>query len=121
MKRFDFDNGAPDRRGTGSYKWDSTVNKDVIPLWVADMDFTTAPVIIDALKKRVEHGVFGYVKVDEDYYKALTGWFERRHGWTINPEMVIYTSGVVPAISAIIKALAPAGSGVILQPPDYNC
>lgn len=117
---FDFDH-APDRRATASYKWDSAPEADVIPLWVADMDFRTAPAIVDALRRRVEHGVFGYVRVPDEYYAALTAWFKRRHGWRFGREEVIYTSGVVPAISAVIKALCPAGSGVVLQTPVYNC
>ena len=118
--RFDFDH-TPDRRGSGSYKWDSSEREDVIPLWVADMDFETAPVIREALRKRVEHGVFGYTRVPDEYYAALSGWFSRRHGWSIDPRDVIYTSGVVPAISAIIKALCKPGEGVIVQTPVYNC
>lgn len=90
-------------------------------MWVADMDFRTAPCIIEALRRRVEHGVFGYTKVGTDYYDALTGWFGRRHGWEINPGDVIYTSGVVPAISAIIKGLTRPGDKVIVQTPVYNC
>lgn len=117
---FDFDTPV-DRHATGSYKWDSIGDREVIPLWVADMDFRTAPVIIEALKKRVDHGVFGYVKVPDEYYEALTRWNLRRHGWSIDPEMVIYTSGVVPAISAIIKALTRPGDGVIVNTPAYNC
>ncbi|MDE6651276.1 MAG: pyridoxal phosphate-dependent aminotransferase [Paramuribaculum sp.] len=112
---------APVRRGTGSYKWDDTDDADVIPIWVADMDFRTAPVVIDALRRRVEHGVFGYTLVGDDYYKSLTDWFANRHGYHFDATQVIYTSGVVPALSAIIKALAPAGSGVIVQTPVYNC
>lgn len=112
---------APVRRGTGSYKWDDTDDPDIIPIWVADMDFRTAPVVIDALRKRVEHGVFGYTLVGDDYYESLTNWFSRRHGYKFNANQVIYTSGVVPALSAIIKALAPAGKGVIVQTPVYNC
>ena len=112
---------TPDRRGSGSYKWDSASDPEVIPLWVADMDFRTAPVVEDALRHRVEHGVFGYTLVGDDYYEALTGWFERRHNYHIDREMVIYTSGVVPAISAIIKALTSPGQGVIVQTPVYNC
>lgn len=119
-KEFDFDH-APQRRGTGSYKWDSSDDPDVLPLWVADMDFTTAPAIIEALRSRVDHGVFGYVRVPDDYYSALTSWFQRRHSWLINRESVIYTSGVVPAISAIIKALTKQGDGVIVMTPVYNC
>lgn len=107
------------RRGTGSYKWDS--RHDVIPLWVADMDFQTAPCIIEALRRRVEHGVFGYTYVGESYYDALIDWFSSRHLYTIDRRDVIYVPGVVPAISAIIKALAPEGSGVIVQTPVYNC
>lgn len=113
---------APDRRGSGSYKWDSEAGAgDVIPLWVADMDFKTVPVVIEALRRRVEHGVFGYTLVDDEYYAALHGWFAERHGYTIDTRQVIYTSGVVPAISAIIKALTKPGEGVIVQTPVYNC
>ena len=113
---------APDRRGSGSYKWDSEAGAgDVIPLWVADMDFKTAPVVIEALRRRVEHGVFGYTLVDDEYYAALRGWFAERHGYTIDTRQVIYTSGVVPAISSIIKALTKPGEGVIVQTPVYNC
>ena len=119
-RHFDFDTPV-DRRGSGSYKWDSASRQDVIPLWVADMDFPTAPVIIDALRRRVDHGVFGYVKVSDDYYDALISWNRHRHGWTINRDMVIYTSGVVPAVSAIIKALTRPGDGVIVNTPAYNC
>ncbi|MDE6497084.1 MAG: pyridoxal phosphate-dependent aminotransferase [Muribaculaceae bacterium] len=121
ISRYDFDNSAPDRRGTASYKWDSAPSDDVIPLWVADMDFRTAPAVVAALRKRVDHGVFGYVKVPDEYYEALTGWFASRHGWQFSREDVIYTSGVVPAISAIIKALCNHGDGVVVQTPVYNC
>lgn len=107
------------RRGTGSYKWDS--RKDVTPLWVADMDFQTAPCIIDALEERVKHGVFGYTLVRDDYYDALIDWFSTRHLYMFSRQDVIYTSGVVPAISAIIKALVAPGEGVIVQTPVYNC
>lgn len=118
MSEFDKVTG---RRGSGSYKWDSAPDPEVIPLWVADMDFPTAPVIREALRRRVEHGVFGYTLVDESYYKALENWFSSRHGYEIDRDLVIYTSGVVPAISAVIKALAAPGEGVIVQTPVYNC
>ena len=120
MEHFDFDEIVC-RRGTGSYKWDTPQADDILPMWVADMDFRTAPCIIEALRRRVEHGVFGYTKVGADYYDALAGWFRRRHGWEINPGDVIYTSGVVPAISAIIKGLTRPGDKVIVQTPVYNC
>ena len=121
MSKIEWFDRAPDRRGSGSYKWDSTADNDVIPVWVADMDFETAPVIKEALRKRVEHGVFGYTLVGDDYYNALISWFNTRHCYDINRENIIYTSGVVPAISAIIKAMTRPGDGVIVQTPVYNC
>lgn len=110
---------TPSRLNTGSYKWDS--RPGVLPLWVADMDFATAPCIIEALRRRVDHGVFGYTLVTPDYYDALTHWFATRHDYHFQPHQVIYTSGVVPAISAIIKALAAPGQGIVVQTPVYNC
>lgn len=119
MKTFDFDEIVP-RRGTNSYKWDSPAG-NVIPMWVADMDFRTAPAIVEALSKRVGHGVFGYTRVPDEYYQAAIDWFVSRHGWRFNREWMIYTSGVVPAISAIIKAITGKGDKVIVQTPAYNC
>lgn len=117
---FDFDT-VVNRRGTCSYKWDSAENPQVLPMWVADMDFRTAPAVIEALRRRVEHGIFGYTRVPDEYYDATIGWFARRHGWNIVRDSIIYTSGVVPAISAIIKALCRPGDKVIVQTPVYNC
>ena len=110
-----------DRRGTDSYKWDSAPEADIIPLWVADMDFETFPGITEALQRRVAHGIFGYTRVPEAYYEAVCRWFGKRHGWHINREDIIYTSGVVPAVSAVIKALTLPGDQVIVQGPVYNC
>lgn len=110
-----------DRRGTDSYKWDSAPEADIIPLWVADMDFETFPAITEALQRRVAHGIFGYTRVPEAYYEAVCRWFGKRHGWHINREDIIYTSGVVPAVSAVIKALTLPGDQVIVQGPVYNC
>lgn len=110
-----------DRRGTDSYKWDSAPEADIIPLWVADMDFETFPGITEALQRRVAHGIFGYTRVPEAYYEAVCRWFGKRHGWRINREDIIYTSGVVPAVSAVIKALTLPGDQVIVQGPVYNC
>ena len=118
--KYNFNEQVP-RRGTCSYKWDSAKNEDVLPMWVADMDFRTAPAIVDALRQRVEHGIFGYTRVPDSYYKAVTDWFVRRHGWAIEREWIIYTSGVVPALSAIIKALTQPGDRVLVQTPVYNC
>lgn len=110
-----------ERRGTDSYKWDSAPEADIIPLWVADMDFETFPGITEALQRRVAHGIFGYTRVPEAYYEAVCNWFGKHHGWHINREDIIYTSGVVPAVSAVIKALTLPGDQVIVQGPVYNC
>ena len=118
--KYDFDKITP-RRGTNSYKWDSAKDADVLPMWVADMDFQTAPCITEALTKRVAHGIFGYTKVPEEYYEAVMSWFSRRHGWKIERDWFIYTSGVVPAISAVIKALAKPGDKILTLTPVYNC
>ena len=110
-----------DRRDTDSYKWDSAPEADIIPLWVADMDFETFPAITEALQRRVARGIFGYTRVPEAYYEAVCRWFKKRHGWHINREHINYTSGVVPAVSAVIKALTLPGDQVIVQGPVYNC
>lgn len=110
-----------ERRGTDSYKWDSAPETDIIPLWVADMDFETFPCITEALQRRVAHGIFGYTRVPDAYYEAVCNWFGKHHGWHINREDIIYTSGVVPAVSAVIKALTLPGDQVIVQGPVYNC
>ena len=125
MPKYDFDK-IINRIGTNSYKWDSwdastKDGKEGIALWVADMDFETAPCIMEALKKRMEHGCFGYTLVPESYYQASINWFARRHGWQMEREWFIYTSGVVPAISAIIKAMTKPGDKVMIQTPVYNC
>ena len=116
---YDFDR-VVSRRHTGSYKWDS-IPDDELPLWVADMDFEVAPAIEKALKKRVDHGVFGYTQVDDGYYDAVTSWFARRHNWKIDRQWIIYTIGVVPAISCSIKALTLPGEKVLVMPPVFNC
>lgn len=118
--KYDFDEPVP-RRGTNSYKWDTVKDEDVLPMWVADMDFRTAPAIVGALQKRVEHGIFGYTKVPPAYYEAVINWFRRRHAWLIEKEWIVYTTGVVPAISAIVKALTVPGDRVLVQTPVYNC
>lgn len=118
----EYDFSSPtERRDTDSYKWDSAPETDIIPLWVADMDFETFPAITEALQRRVAHGIFGYTRVPEAYYEAVCNWFGKHHGWHINREDIIYTSGVVPAVSAVIKALTLPGDQVIVQGPVYNC
>lgn len=117
---YDFDK-VISRKGTNSCKWDSIESDNLLPMWVADMDFQTAPAIIKALQRRVSHGIFGYTHVPDAYYQAVISWFKRRHGLTIEKDWIIYTSGVVPALSAIIKALASPGDQVLIQTPVYNC
>ena len=118
--KYDFDKIIP-RRGTNSVKWDVAKEDGVIPMWVADMDFQAAPCIRQALKERIDHGVFGYTLVPNSYYESIISWFDRRHQWHIERDWIIYTSGVVPAISAIIKALTEPGDKVLVQTPVYNC
>ncbi len=118
--KYDFDEIIP-RRHTNSYKWDSEPDSGVLPLWVADMDFRTAPAVTASLAGRVEHGIFGYTRVPDEYYEAVCAWFGRRHGWAIKKEWIICTPGVVPAVSAIVKALTVPGDKVLVQTPVYNC
>lgn len=121
MTKYDFDKPTI-RKGSNCYKWDAKGEHDFIPLWVADMDFETAPPIIETLHRRVDHGIFGYTKVPKEYFEAVCNWFATQHGWQgIEPKEIIYTSGVVPAISAIIKAMTNPGDKVLLTTPVYNC
>ena len=117
---YDFDK-IISRRGTNCVKWDEFTDPDIIPLWVADMDFETAPSVQQALLKRMQHGCFGYTLVPESYYNATIQWLHHRHGWSIERPSFIYTSGVDPAISAIIKAVTSPGDKVLVQTPVYNC
>ena len=109
------------RRGTNCVKWDESPNEDVVPMWVADMDFRVAPAIQEALEKRVAHGVFGYNIVPESYYEAVISWFRRRHHWEIERSSILYTTAVVPAMSCVIKALTMPGEKVLILSPAYNC
>lgn len=117
---YDFDT-VINRRGTNSYKWDIFHEEDVFPLWVADMDFAVAPAISAAIRRRAEHPVWGYTRVPDSYYDAIISWFHRRHQWDISRDWIVYTSGVVPATSASIRALTLPGENVLLQTPAYNC
>lgn len=119
MAKYDF-NQVVQRKNTNSYKWD-IVADDILPLWVADMDFEVAPEIKQAIIERANHGIFGYTLVPDSYYDSIIQWFKSRHNWSIDRNSIIYTSGVVPAISATIKALAMPGENVLVQTPVYNC
>lgn len=116
---FNFD--APvDRRNTRSVKWDEE-SADVLPLWVADMDFATAPCVQNAVMKRAMHPCYGYTLVPDDYYQAIISWFWERHEWHIRREEILYTIGVVPAIAATLKAMTQVGDNVVMLTPIYNC
>ena len=120
-----------ERRGTNCVKWDSefsahhpspiTHHPSTIPLWVADMDFRVAPAIQKAIERRAAQGVFGYTHVPEAYYDAVISWFQRRHQWTIERQDILYTTGVVPAITCAIRAICMPGEKVIVLSPVYNC
>lgn len=117
--KFDFDE-IISRRGTGSFKWDEA-REGVIPMWVADMDFAVAPSIRRAIQERAQHPIFGYVSVPDAYYESVIRWYQQRHGWTIERDSILYTTGVVPAVSAILQSVIQPGEKVIVQSPAYNC
>jgi cystathionine beta-lyase len=116
---FNFDETV-DRNNTNSIKWSAAPSEDVLPMWVADMDFKTAPAIIEALQNRVSHGVFGYTQTQPEFYSAITNWWERRHGFILEKEWIVPATGVIPALSATVRALTQNGDKVLLQPPVYN-
>ena len=119
--KYNFDEIIP-RRNTNSVKWDEAAQDDIIPLWVADMDFRVLPQITEALRQRVDHGVFGYTHVPDSYYESVIRWFKDRHGLQgVKQSDIIYTSGVVPAISAIVRGLTLPSDKVLVQTPVYNC
>lgn len=122
MAAYDFDS-IVDRKNTNSLKYDFAVERgypaDVLPLWVADMDFPTAKPILDALHKAVDHGIFGYSDVKEDYYRAVSAWFKKHFGWETKPEWLIKTPGVVFALAMAVRALTKPGDGVLIQTPVY--
>lgn len=109
------------RKGTDSVKWNQQAYEDLIPLWVADMDFPAPEPVVEALMKRVQHGVYGYAKIPEEYYDAIACWLRRRHGFVLEREWILPVDGVVPALSAIIHALTVPGDKVLVQEPVYHC
>lgn len=107
-----------DRRGVGSLKWD--VPEGELPMWVADMDFETAPEVLEAIQARAAHGIFGYSVVTEDWYRAYMNWWKRRHGLELERDWLIFCTGVVPAISSTVRKLTTVGENVLVQTPVYN-
>lgn len=114
---YDFDTPT-ERRNTNSLKWD--VAQGELPMWVADMDFQTAPEIREAIMKRAEHGIFGYSVIPDTWYEAYIQWWKTRHGYTMERDWLIFCTGVVPAISSIVRKLTTPAEKVLIQTPVYN-
>ena len=106
------------RINTCSYKWD--VKENELPMWVADMDFETAPPIVEAIKKRAEHGIFGYNTVPDEFFNAVSSWWEAYHNFKIENSWMMFCTGVVPAISSVVRKVTTAGENVLIQSPVYN-
>jgi cystathionine beta-lyase len=108
-----------DRRHTNSAKWD--VGDDELPMWVADLDFATAPAVRQAIVAKVASGVFGYEIVPEGFARSIADWWATRYDWALDPAWVQFSSGVMPAVSSLIRSLTEPGQGVVLVSPVYNC
>ncbi len=106
------------RFNTNSLKWD--VNNNELPMWVADMDFETAPEIKEAIRKKVDFGIYGYTIIPDEYYLSISNWWERRHNFKIEKEWILFCTGVVPAISSIVRKMTREGDNVLVQAPVYN-
>lgn len=119
MNKYNFSE-LRDRRKSGCVKWDDVYYDDLIPLWVADMDFPAAPCIQEAIQKRMEHGVYGYVHEMESYFESVQQWFKKRHNWTISREAIQPVCGLVQALNALCRSLMKEGEGLITQAPLYN-
>lgn len=121
-EKFDFDTPIV-RKGTDCLKYDFALKRgkpeNILPLWVADMDFKTSEQILDAIHKRTEHGIFGYTESSDNYFDAVAGWMERRHGWKVKENWLVTTPGVVFALAMAVKAYTKAGDRVLIQQPVY--
>ena len=119
---FDFDK-VIDRKGTASVKHDLVEKngypEDVLPMWVADMDFEAPPCVLEAMEKRLRHGIFGYSFPEDGYQEAVCGWFRRRFDWPVEPEWIVQTPGVVFAVSAAVRVMTQPGESVLVQTPVY--
>ena len=120
--KYDFDK-VVDRTATESLKWvyPRKVLKveDAIPMWVADMDFEAPPAVVEAIRNRAAHGVYGYPHIPPSFWQAAMGWFKRRHGWEIRKDWIAKTPGIVPALNYSVRAFTKRGDGVIIQTPVY--
>lgn len=123
MERYDFDK-VTDRRGTGALKHDVLEERygraDLLPLWVADMDFDTPPFIVEALRRRLDHPIFGYTVEPPEYRPAIINWIKQLHGWEIKPEWLTYIPGIVKGIGLAINRFTEPGDKIIIQPPVYH-
>ena len=117
MSKFDFDTPV-DRRNSNCEKWDCATEE--LPMWIADMDFKTAPCIQQALEKRLEHGIFGYSKIPFSFKKACQRWWKERHNFLIDTDWIIYTSGVVPALSTAVRKFSTPAEKIVVMSPCYN-
>ena len=121
MNRFET---CPERKNSGSFKWDLCdrifAGENLLPLWVADMDFTVEPAIVEAIKARAEHGIFGYSALQEQYYQAVIGWMQRRHNWSVERSWIAFTPGVVPALTYAIEACSEPGDEILVATPVYD-
>lgn len=128
--KYNFDQSI-NRFNTASLKWDGAHTflgesaKGAIPMWVADMDFSAPQEVIDALKARAEHGIFGYPMLTDSYYEAVSGWMKRRYDWTVEREWIYYSPGLVGALNYIVQAFTEKGDSILIQSPVYypftNC
>ena len=115
--KYDFDK-VIDRRNTNSVKWMGPENE--LPMWVADMDFSAAPEILEALRARVDHGVFGYSIIPDAWSESIVHWWKKRHDYQMQPEWLMFCTGVVPAVTSIIRSLTSPGDNVLLLTPAYH-
>ena len=115
---FNFD-CPPSRRGTSCFKW-GEAGENELPMWIADMDFETAPAVRAALQRRLDHGIFGYDDQGEAWYEAYIGWWRDRHGLTIKKDWLIFSAGVVASISSLVRKLTTPNENVLIQTPVYN-
>lgn len=115
--KYDFDK-VTDRRNTACYKWN--VGPEELPMWVADMDFPAAPEILEAMRKRLDHGVFGYADLPDEWHGAYLHWWETRHGFTMEKDWLLFCTGVLPALSSIIRKLTTPAEKVLVMTPVYN-
>lgn len=121
-RNLDFDK-ITDRRNTNCLKYDFAVKRgmpeDVLPLWVADMDFQTSSYVQDALIKQAQHGIFGYSDGQESYFEAVKGWLKKHHDWEVQEKWLVKTPGVVMALALSVKAYTDPGDAVLIQSPVY--